>query len=151
MYLIENILLRPDLPDDPFLPICPEPNCTDCEDLDPYSYRIQIILPAYGTRFGDISFRRFAEQIIREEIPAHILPKICWVSKEDMTVIEKLYRDWIYLKAGVDPNQHQEKLRQFIAQLFAVKNVYPSQPLSECDAPENKPKFILGQNTLGTG
>jgi uncharacterized protein len=150
MYLIENILLRPDLPDDRFLPICPEPNCTDCEDLDPYSYRIQIILPAYGSRFGDIKFRRFAEQVIREETPAHILPKICWVSKEDMTVVERLYRDWIYLKAGVDTTQRQEKLKEFIEQLFAVKNIYPSQKLSECDAPENQPKFILGQNTLGT-
>ncbi|WP_019498214.1 hypothetical protein [Pseudanabaena sp. PCC 6802] len=150
MYLIENILLRPERPDDPFLPICPDRNCTDCADLDPYSYRIQIILPAYGLRFGKLELRRFAEQVIREETPAHILPKICWISKEDMTVFEKLYRDWIYLKAGVDTSQPREKLSAFIDQLFAVKNVYPPGNLHECSSPETQAKFILGRTTLGT-
>ena len=39
MYLIENILLRPEpeVSDDPFLPICHLPDCTDCADADPYS------------------------------------------------------------------------------------------------------------------
>src|SRR5205807_5854873 len=55
MYLIEHILLRPQdiehppFPppdaDDPFLPICVDPTCTGCADDDPYSYRVQIILP----------------------------------------------------------------------------------------------------------
>ena len=45
MYLIENILLRPEQGGDPFLPICPASNCTDCAGEDPCSYRIHIILP----------------------------------------------------------------------------------------------------------
>ncbi|WP_310425622.1 hypothetical protein [Chamaesiphon sp. VAR_48_metabat_135_sub] len=150
MYLIENILLRPEPNIDLFLPICPAPNCTDCGELDPYSYRLNIILPADSSRFRNMNFRRFAEQVIREETPAHILPKICWASKQDTIAIEQLYRDWIYLKAGVDTTESQAKLSKFITQLFAVKNIYPSQKLSECDAPENQPKFILGQNTLAT-
>ncbi|MBD2563978.1 MULTISPECIES: diguanylate cyclase [Nostoc] len=152
MYLIENILLRPepDQESDPFLPICPDPNCTDCTEADPYSYRIHIILPNYTSRFSNMYFRQFVETVIREETPAHILPKICWISKEDMATLEKLYRDWIYLKAEVDTTQRQEKLAKFIETLFKVKNVYPSNNLYECNSPEEEPKFILGTTALGT-
>jgi len=128
MYLIENILLRPEQPTDPFLPICPTPNCNDCAEADPYSYRIHIILPAYGKRLGKLEFRRFAETVIREETPAHILPKVCWINKEDMAKLEKLYRDWIYLKAGkleLALTERQDRLKQFINELFTVKNIYP--------------------------
>ncbi len=132
MYLIENILLRPEQNDDPFLPICPAPNCTDCAGEDPYSYRMHIILPAENGRFSKMEFRRFAEQVIREETPAHILPKICWISKDDMAQFEKQYQDWIYLKAGAETVQRNEKLTSFIKKLFEVKNVYPSGKLYGC-------------------
>jgi hypothetical protein len=150
MYVLENLLFRPELLTDDFLTICPDPNCTDCPEVDPYSYRLQIILPGYGPRFGYIEFRRFAEEVIREETPAHILPKVCWIDKGDMTVIEKLYRDWIYLKAGADTTRRSEKLRELIRQLFSVKNVYPRSRLRECDSPETQNKFILGRTALGS-
>jgi hypothetical protein len=148
MYLIENILLRPEQEGDPFLPICPDPNCTGCMAADPYSYRIQIILPADSSRFSNIAFRNFTETVIREETPAHILPKICWISKEAMGDFEKAYRDWIYLKAGVEPEERQTKLERFVEQLFKIKNVYPSEKLSPCSGEGGK--FILGQTALGT-
>jgi hypothetical protein len=150
MYLIENILLRPGQNGDPFLPICPDPNCSDCADEDPYSYRIHIILPAYGSRFGNMDFRRFAEEVIREETPAHILPKICWISKDDMAKFEAQYREWIYLKASAETAKRNEKLTAFYQTLFAVKNVYPAQKLRECDSGDELPKFILGKTALGT-
>jgi hypothetical protein len=159
MYLIENMLLRPEHPDDPFLPICPNPNCTDCADLDPYSYRLHIILPASASRFRNMDFRRFAEALIRAETPAHILPKICWISKDAMMALEKRYRNWLYLKAGMGSGDRAEILRLFIfgdegeedKGLFTVRNVYPSQNLYECDSGEDQPKFILGRTALGSG
>lgn len=147
MYLIESILLRPEEEDDELLPICPDPNCTDCADEDPYSYRIHIILPAFGGRFEDMEFRRWAEQVIREETPAHIQPKVCWISAEDMAEFERLYRDWIYLRAGRETADRATKLRRFVEKLFRVKNVYPPQRLRDCRAPE---KFILGHTALGS-
>jgi hypothetical protein len=148
MYLIENILLRPDLNTDPFLPICPDANGTDCAEEDPYSYRIHIILPAYSSRFGNMDFRRFAEEVIRTETPAHILPMICWISQADMAKLETAYRDWLYLKAGADTTNRLLKLQTFIQILYSVKNVYPSQKLVQCG--EQQPKFILNQTALGT-
>ena len=156
MYVVENILLRPDLPahpGDPFLPICPDPNCAECYDSDPYSYRIHIILPAYGPRFGDIDFRRWAERVIREETPAHIQPKICWISIEDMGFVEARYEAWIRLRAGLlnlSESGRMALLNGFIGDLFRVKNVYPAESLHECTDPESEPRFILGRSALGT-
>jgi hypothetical protein len=146
MYLIEGILLRPEA-GDPLLPICPDPNCADCAEEDPYSYRIHVILPAYGGRFEDMEFRRWAEQVIREETPAHVQPRVCWIGRDDMATLERLYRDWIYLRSGRDTTNRVARLGSFIKQLFASKNVYPPQRLRDCRAPE---KFVLGHTSLGT-
>lgn len=150
MYLVENILLRPDPmhPEDPFLPICTIEQQTSCSDFDPYSYRVHIILPAENGRFRNMQFRQFMEEVIREETPAHILPKICWISKEDMAMLEDVYRDWIYLKAGRDTNDRKAKLERFIGALFEVKNIYPTQQLRDCN--NNNDKFILGSTSLGS-
>ncbi len=150
IYLIENILLRPNDKDDPFLPICAAANSSVCAENDPYSHRIHIILPAYGSRFQSMDFRRFAEEVIREETPAHILPKICWIGKEDMARLEKDYRDWIYLKAGAERAQRKEKLSGFIETLFTIRNVYPAEHLHECAPGEERAQFVLGQTALGT-
>ena len=125
-------------------------NCTDCAEDDPYSYRLHILLPAYAGRFQQIEFRRFAEQVIREETPAHLLPKICWISREDMTAFETAWRAWLDVQAGVDTTGRAQKLQALIDALYAVKNVYPSQKLHECDALPTQSKFILGQTALGS-
>lgn len=150
MYLIEPILLRWAANPDPFLPICPEPNCTDCAEADPYSYRFHVILPAYASRFANMDFRRFVEEVIREEAPAHILPRVCWISRDDMAVLEKAYRDWIYIRSGAETAGRSAKLKAFIEILFSVRNVYPPRQLHECDNGEDKPKFLLGQSALGS-
>ena len=150
MILIENLLLRPEAPDDPFLPICVDPDCADCADDDPYSCRLHVVLPAYAGRFANMDFRRFAEEVIREETPAHILPKICWVSRDGMAGLETAYREWRGVRAGVDAAARKEKLEALIKALFAVKSAYPANPLRPCDSPEDQPKFILGRTALGT-
>jgi len=150
MILIENLLLRPAADDDPFLPICVDPNCAECADDDPYSYRLHVVLPAYAGRFVSMDFRRFAEEVIREETPAHILPKICWVSREDMARLETAYHDWLASRAGADAAARKDKLAALIKVLFAVRSVYPVGQLRPCDSPEDQPKFILGQAVLGS-
>lgn len=93
IYLVEHILFRPNLDTDPddlnnleeetniplksYMPICTDGCETACE-VDPYSFRVSIILPGYTKRLADVDFRMYIENIIANEIPAHILPRICW-------------------------------------------------------------------------
>lgn len=150
MFIVENILLRPEQPGDPLLNACMAPGCTDCPEADPYSYRIQIILPAFGARFGNMDFRRFAEQVIRAEVPAHILPKICWADRQSLAAFETAYQDWLKLKSGRTTGDRVGKIRKLIAQMEGVKNVYPAERLHECAEGDSRPKFILGKRALGS-
>jgi hypothetical protein len=152
LYVIENILLRPPpgSSDDLFMPICSDPNCTDCADDDPYSYRLHVILPAFAGRFSDMEFRRFAERVIRAETPAHILPKICWIDPADMARVDGTYRRWLEARPGPSDTERAAALKALVDTLFSVKNVYPSSQLHDCDSGEDRPKFILGRTALGS-
>lgn len=80
LYLIEHLLLRPKFPGDAVLPVCLAPDCRHCGEEDPYSFRLTYVLQGALEPFSyDIDLRRFADQTIRRETSAHLLPKICWV------------------------------------------------------------------------
>ena len=149
LYVIEHILLRPEVQDERFLPICVDSSCTECFEDDPYSYRMHIVLPAYASRFASMDFRRFAEEVLREEAPAHVLPKICWIGQDDMARLERAYREFLEVKSGGSSVDRAQKQAALIEVLYAVKNVYPPERLRDCDATEAQRKFILGQSALG--
>ncbi|MDD2720190.1 MAG: hypothetical protein PHH47_02635 [Gallionella sp.] len=150
MYLIENILLRPEQPDDPFMPICTDADCSDCADADPYSYRLHFVLPAYAGRFCNMDFRRFVEEMIRTETPAHLLPKVCWIGPDDMAAVESAWRDCVSLLAGATRAKRRDKLDALFKALAEAKNVYPPQPLRECNCDPGQPPFMLDRNALGS-
>ncbi len=149
LYVIEHLLLMPEQDGDPFMDICIDPGCTDCADLDPYTDRITIVLPAFTGRFRDMDFRHFVEETLRQETPAHILPRICWVNGDDMAVIEKAYRDWLAIRAGAATADRAVKIKALIDALTHAKNVYPSSGLHPCGQLE-PPPFVLGRTALGS-
>ena len=149
-YIIENLLLRPEQDGDASLHSCADPGCTDCGAGDPYSFRIHVILPAYAGRFNNMDFRRFVEDVIREETPAHILPKICWIDETSMGGVQKAYREWLEIRSGAVTADRAARIKALVDALTTIKSVYPVQALTDCGAPENQPKFILGQSALGS-
>lgn len=150
MFLIENLLLRPEQDGDPSLHFCVDPDCIDCAGDDPYSYRVHVILPAYAGRFNDMDFRRFAEEVIREEMPAHVLPKICWIDEASMAQVQKAYREWLEIRSGAVAAGRAARMKALVDGLTTVKSVYPVTKLTPCDAPENQDKFILGRTAIGS-
>ncbi|HQU78819.1 MAG TPA: hypothetical protein PLU47_05050 [Azonexus sp.] len=149
LYVIEHLLLLPEQVGDPFMDICVDAACSDCADLDPYSDRITIVLPAYTGRFRDMDFRRFVEETLRQETPAHILPRICWVNSDDMAAIEKAYRDWLAIRAGAATADRAAKIKALTDALTRAKNVYPPSGLHPCGQLE-PPPFVLGRTALGS-
>jgi uncharacterized protein len=146
--VIENILLRPEHSGE-FLRICAEPGCAqDCPGDDPYSYRLHIILPGNAERFNNLEYRRFAEDLIRQETPAHLAPKICWVSNADLVRIETAWRAWRELLAGRNTAAPGAKFDELKNALEGAKNVYGRSRLADCDQPD---RFVLGHSTLREG
>jgi len=168
MFVVENFLLfnkagtvlpssppaspvePPTITDEDLLPICVDDNCDECNDTDPYSFRIGIVLPAYAKRFLNMDFRRYCERVIRTETPAHLFPKICWVSNEDLREFEMAYKDWLQVKAGILEDVNKAITIRFIRILTALKTVYPKARLEDCKNTEERKLFLLNQNTLGS-
>lgn len=149
MHVVEHILLRP-LGDDPHLRPC-EGDGAECGG-DPYSYRLRVLLPAYAGRFVDMDFRRFVEETIRRETPAHLLPTICWISRDDMRAFEDAYRGWLAVAPSAEPSaERRTALTALLEVLYTSKNVYPPTALGECGIGDETRQFILGRSALGSG
>jgi hypothetical protein len=163
MFLVEHILLRPeisatDTPLDEFMPICTD-NCTSCQPVDPYSYRISVVLPGWTYRFANPDFRNFMEELIHKEIPAHILARICWVGyrknevpdpENEMLQFEKAWKEFLLAKTSSAPDLNQ-KLKTLNQILSELNTIYPTGRLIDCDDETDslKGRIILGRTYIG--
>jgi hypothetical protein len=150
-YVIENILLRPRKSDDHFLPVCTEPDCTICEPLDPYSFRVSVVFPGYTPRFSNMDFRKHVEKLIRMELPAHVLPRICWIGAEQMSELEKRYKNWLEYQQEhcTQPTLGQSSLNELIDYLDELYTIYPPGTLHDCEEGDDENPVILGKTAIG--
>ncbi|WP_297099565.1 hypothetical protein [uncultured Draconibacterium sp.] len=164
MYIVEHILLRPDVTaeeglKDEFMSVCTD-NCESCEPIDPYSYRVTVILPGWTYRFGNMDFRNFMEDLIRRELPAHVLARVCWIGepkgwvdddKNDMVQFENAYKDFLLSKTKSGQKQVKTKLKKLIESLEQLNSIYPAGRLIDCDDEEDslEGRMILGRTNIG--
>ncbi len=178
-HLIEQVLLRRRTGKDPFLPVQIDAaaDCSCPEVLDPYSFRIAIVLPSWSPRFRDIRFRRLVEDTLRREAPAHVYARICWVNHEEMRNLEVALEDWQAKLAALaaeaaacgeggdetrtgrvplpgtsdQDKEYAASLQQLIDTLYGLTTVYPLARLHDCEeADGNTPQVTLGNTSLGT-
>lgn len=161
IYLVEHILLRPQPMDssvDPscFMPICEE-DCTECcTAADPYSFRVSVVLPGFTQRLSIPEFRMFMEALIEEELPAHILPRICWIGHRKGTVPDEENQLMLFeqaYKTYLEARQNEEyctELKAFIDILTDLHTIYPTGTLHDCKTDDLEGKIILGRTNLGT-
>lgn len=82
-FVVEHLLLRPKFPGDALYPACNYGSCKTCGDEDPYSFRLTYVMPGWIAPFNaNLDMRRFADRTIRQELPSHLLGKICWVGND---------------------------------------------------------------------
>jgi hypothetical protein len=165
MFLVEHILLLPDFnqPDaepDEFIPVCPDIKNT-CEPIDPYSYRVTVILPGWTYRFSNLDFRNFLEELIRKELPAHILARICWIGyrkdsapdpENQMLNFEDYYKKFLISKTKLEQTEEdKETLKELIKIIGELNSIYPSGRLIDCDDEDDSTegKIILDRTNLG--
>lgn len=166
MFIVEHMMLRPDVNlvtvnPETFLPICTD-ECKTCEPLDPYSYRVSIVLPGYTLRFANTDFRNYMEKVIKEELPSHVLAKICWIghrkneidnpAENELLRFENSYKAYLFAKTVLNQEQPESQLIEFISALSNLSNLYPTGRLFDCsDENENQyEKIILGKTNLGS-
>jgi len=141
-----------------FMHSCEEECETDV--FDPYSYRVSVVLPGYAYRFQDPDFRRYAETVIRQEIPAHVLAKICWVgdrftetqtAKSDLSEFEVAFKQYLLDKAQNNTVNLGESIHKLLIALTNLNNIYRPGRLLDCAKDDNDSldgKIILGQSNI---
>jgi hypothetical protein len=155
LHLIEHLLLRPRNDEFKLMEVC----LHDCEclcELDPYSFRVSVVLPYWPNHFENMAFRNYFERKIREEAPAHVQLKICWIGNEALRQFEVSYKDWVETLAAFSQdsqniNGFREANDRLIHILANLNSVYPKATLHDCEeSDEDKNPVKLGKTILGT-
>lgn len=167
--LLEHPLLRPHpgwatlppLPDGAtaLLPPCVDDGCADCGGLDPYSLRLTVVFPAEAPRFRredatqQLAFRQYVERAVRLELPAHLLPKVCWASEETLTKLKTAWQAWRETRPtdGFAGEAGRQATATVVGLLTHLANLYPKGTLLDQDptTPDERP-IVLGRTALGT-
>ncbi|HEY9115161.1 MAG TPA: YegP family protein, partial [Bacteroidales bacterium] len=152
-HLVEHLLLRPQTENDKLMEVCVDVDCDSCPgNIDPYSFRITLIVPYWPARFDNMAFRRFFEKTVRLETPAHIHAKICWADEKDIIAFEDAYKTWLEENAKHIPNPTalSLKLKKLIAVMNEIRSVYPVTTLHDCLDGGEENAVVLNNSILGT-
>lgn len=90
-YLVEHLLLRPVPADAGQSPL---PLLAEARSADPYSLQISLVFPGAAGRFQESRFRRYVEQLLREDAPAHLSVYTVWLEAEAFARFEDAYGAW---------------------------------------------------------
>ncbi|MEM7105404.1 MAG: hypothetical protein AAF502_19865 [Bacteroidota bacterium] len=150
-HLIEHLLMRARSESDDLLGVCIDPGCKFCGEEDPYSFRVSLVFPYWPERFQNMDYRNFVEQLLREEAPAHVFLKICWVDQEQMCAFEEAYQAWL-AELDTPTDQFSTIQNTFINQLESLRSIFPMATLHDCEDndQENDNRVFLGSTILGT-
>jgi hypothetical protein len=151
MHLVEHILLRPLAKGDALMQVCLREDCGFCGEEDPYSFRISVVLPYWAERFSNLHFRALLERTLREEAPAHVQVKVCWIGQRQMQAFDEAYHAWLAARAAVkpDPVAIRKTAKALIECLESLTTVYPPASLHDCDVGEDTTIVRLGSTALG--
>ncbi|MDQ6969602.1 MAG: hypothetical protein Q9M16_03735 [Mariprofundus sp.] len=151
-HLVEHVLLRPNKSDGELMNVSTEYGDQSCSGLiDPYSFRLTVVLPYWSERFLNMDFRALFEKTIRKEAPAHIHVKICWVDQIRMQQFESAFYAWLKAVAahGSDDVLLTQTRNHLIRALAKLRSIYPESVLHGCKN-EHDNAILLNRSILGT-
>jgi hypothetical protein len=157
LHLVEHILLRPRNHTFDLMQVCLH-GCECLCEIDPYSFRVSVVLPCDAGHFDNMDFRKYVEEKIREEAPAHIMMKICWLNNDQMRKFEIAYKKWIEMLAKFSSGQSplntdnfQKANNEMVILLANLHSEYPQATLHDCsESREGSNPVMLGKTVLGT-
>jgi hypothetical protein len=152
VFVVEHLLLRPRRVNlDPLLPICIPPGCEICGEEDPYSFRLTVVICGEGgVENSRIDWRRFAENAVGMEVPAHLAAKICWVSKDQMDAFQNVWCAWLVELAKDAPAKAvlAGLLEDLLDVFNKLKSVYPPASLHDCIDGNDENRVFLNQSII---
>ena len=83
---------------------------------DPFSNIITYILPSWPARFQNSAFKKYTEEVLLAETPAHIYANIIWMDYERIKGFEIQYQNWIDT-AENESSSHEQALSELLPYL----------------------------------
>lgn len=83
---------------------------------DPFSNILTFVLPSWPSRFRNEAYRKYIEETIALETPAHLVVNIRWIGYGQMCVFEKAWSEWL---RGTDDRSARYDHLQNILSLLA--------------------------------
>lgn len=156
LHLIEHLLLRPRTDQFDLMQVCLHDCDCPCES-DPYTFRASVVLPYWPGHFDHPAFRSYFENRLREEAPAHVMLKICWLNNDLMREFEVRYKKWIEQLAAYSFDKVANEAsfidanNKMIEILASLHSEYPQATLHNCDeSKEGSNTVVLNKTVLGT-
>ncbi|WPU91358.1 hypothetical protein SNE25_18735 [Mucilaginibacter sabulilitoris] len=155
LHLIEHLLLRPRNNLFARPPVCLDPKCDFCGEQDPYSFKMSVVLPYWPVHFRNMAFRNYFEDIIRQEVPAHTMVKVCWINDQSLYDFENAYKTWITALANYSFDNTtitdlQKANDVMVPLLFNLHSEYPLATLHDCEESKDTNPVMLGKTILGS-
>ncbi|MBR6104879.1 MAG: hypothetical protein IKP81_07460 [Paludibacteraceae bacterium] len=89
---------------------------------DPYTFRATVLLPGYLDKDeeehpeGNLEFRTYVEEVVKEEFPAHVAPIIGWIeTPQKMFEAESAYENLVSIMSEPTPHDSNWEDRQYAA------------------------------------
>lgn len=102
-HMIEHVLLRPRREDE-------FSGLPDGESF--FDFRISVIFPSWTARFSNKEFRKFAQETVIKNLPAHIFPEFYWLDFVYMQDFEQRYRIWLFCMRQANLHNNQSNRDQ---------------------------------------
>lgn len=157
MHIIEHLLLRPRHEfEDEFFDVCLDKDCFLCGQEDPYSFRVSAVFPYWTRKFSvsdpKLKIRKYVDKLLRQEAPAHVHLKVCWVNNFQMRLLDIHYKRWLNENAKLCPDAFvlSGRLNALLDILGKLRSRYPEAFLHDCDDSELENTVLLDKTFLGS-
>ena len=77
-----------------------------------FDFRISVIFPSWTARFSNKEFRKFAQETVIKNLPAHIFPEFFWLDFVYMQDFEQRYRIWLFCMRQANLHNNQSNRDQ---------------------------------------
>ena len=157
LHVIEHNLLVSRQPDQLFLRLTKDDDQFSLI-TDPYSFRVTVAITGWPEVCLIRSYREHVERIIREEVPAHIHVKICWVSRNAMFDLEEAlaYYDEVMKEETYPPknnagwkSKHLKAITGLSNAISSLVNIYERIVVYPDDLDEGSADSVLRLDFAG--
>lgn len=115
LIVVEHILLRP-MQEDVIVdaqgrPLeLPTPLVAALAQTDPYSLQLTFVLPDGVGRFQRPEFKQLVERTLRDELPAHLSPYVCWLDAATWQTFVAAHKVWLRMRRDYTAENSSVKL-----------------------------------------